>query len=150
MVANRDRRSSGRLSKPGKFIGREVATLDGEGLLAGLAQPFQLHQPAVRGQRQTRGGFLLVFDDAGAQDPRARRQTAAGHLFGKAGQAVEVDLGQRNERSGAPAAVHQAFVFEFGERVPRGHQADFMAAREFPFRRHGVSGLQFAGLDALP
>src|ERR1039458_7496658 len=68
----------------------KIADLHRERLLTGLPQPFQLHQPAVRRKRQPRGSLLLVFHDARAQDPRARRQTPAGHLLGEAGQAVEV------------------------------------------------------------
>src|ERR1022692_2642471 len=35
------------------------------------------------------------------------------------------------------------------QRMPRGHQAHFVAAREFPFRGHGVPRLQLAGFNAL-
>src|SRR6266446_4819163 len=60
-----------------------------------------------------------------------------------------MDFWSRHERSDAAASLHDAVVFERGERVAGGHQADLMNLRQVAFGCDGVAWLQLAGINAF-
>ena len=59
-----------------------------------------------------------------------------------------------NSRSGYECAdsatpFDDSFAFERGERVPRGHQADFVKLCEVTFGSDRIAGAQLAGINAF-
>jgi len=60
-----------------------------------------------------------------------------------------VDFGCGHEGADAPAALDDAFAFQRGQRVPRGHQTDFVDLREVSFRSNDIARPQVAGVNAL-
>src|SRR5713101_6099317 len=55
-----------------------------------------------------------------------------------------------DESPDAPAAFDDAFLFERGKSVARGHKADLMNFGEVALGGHGVTGTQVSGINALP
>src|SRR6266852_4753132 len=60
-----------------------------------------------------------------------------------------MDFWSRHERSDTAAALHDTVVYERGECVARGHQADLMNLRQVAFGWHGVARSQLAGINAF-
>src|SRR5215831_8502825 len=60
-----------------------------------------------------------------------------------------MDLWSSHKRAGSTTALDQALAFEAGQRLPRGHQTDFVQAGEFALRRYRIAREEFGRLDAL-
>jgi hypothetical protein len=104
---------------------------------------------AITGQGQARRNLGFTLDDLAAQYMGASHQASTGHLLGVAHQLVEVNFGTCHERSDAAATFDNAFVFQGGQRVPGGHQANLMDLGEVSLGRDGVAGAQLPRFNAL-
>jgi hypothetical protein len=61
-----------------------------------------------------------------------------------------MNLRRRDKRADSYAAFYEAFAFERGQRVTRGHETDLMNSCQVALRRNRVTGMQVTGFYALP
>jgi hypothetical protein len=61
-----------------------------------------------------------------------------------------MNLRRGNECTGPAPPFDNAFTLQSGQSVPRGHQADFVYARQLPLGSHHVAGIQLPGFNPLP
>src|ERR1700722_18853528 len=131
----------------GELSGGEVASFESEGFASGGAEALKFEDAALGRKREAGGGFFLVIDNFGEKDFGDGREAATPHLFGVRHQLVEVNFGGGDESADSAAALNDTFALEGCEGVARGHEADFVKAREFAFGGDGVAWLEFAGFD---
>jgi len=114
-----------------------------------MAQTFEFDDLALGRKSQSRIHVLRVVDDFREKKLGANGEAATPHLFGIAGQFIEVDLRGGNKRADPAAAFNQALLFQGSERVAGGHQADLVNFRKFALRGHRVTRLQIPSVDAF-
>ena len=137
-----------RVADIGKILGGEIAGLQRKGFIGGLADALDHQQMAAGRERQPGGDVVIAIHHRCAQHQRLRRQAAAGHVLGEAGELVEVDLGRRHESTCAGMPLHEAFALQLGQSVARSHEADLVALGQLALRIHRRAGLQLAQFNA--
>ena len=114
-----------------------------------MAEALELDDLGGGWKREPSGGFIFVVEHFGEEHPGAGSEAAAGHLLGVAHQLIEMNFWGGDKSSDAPASLDDAFAFERGKGVARGHQADLMDFGEVALGGYGVTGTQVSGINAL-
>src|SRR6201984_1841355 len=70
-------------------------------------------------------------------------------MFGVAHQLVEVDFGFGDKGADTTAAFNDAFAFEIGEGVARGHEADFVKFGEIALGSNRIARAKVASVNAF-
>src|SRR5260370_28809174 len=114
-----------------------------------MAETFEFYNLAGGWKGEASSGFVFIVEYFGEEHFRARGEAAASHLLRVAHQFIKVNLGSSDKSSNTAAALDDAFAFEGGESVTRGHEADLVDFGEVAFGSDGVTGMQMPGIDAL-
>src|SRR4029077_19474638 len=135
--------------KFGKLSCGNVAGLKRERFFGSVTKALKFDDRFGGGKRQTRGDVGFIVDQFAEKNLGCGNETAPGHLFGVAHQLVEVNFRLRDKSANAAAALDDAFTFEIGECVARGHEADFVKFGEIALGSNRIARAKMASVNAF-
>src|SRR5258708_472498 len=142
--------ADGSVQQAREFSGVEIASLKGKGFTGRMTKTLEFDDLGRGWKRKASSGFIFIVEHFGEEHPGAGGEAAASHLLRVAHQFIKVNLGSSDKSSNTAAALDDAFAFEGGESVTRGHEADLVDFSEVAFGSDGVTGTQITGVNALP